>query len=208
MTAALHPGTLSCASTPSFRLTRAPWADSPAASPPHNNTLSSSAPNSPTEHEASSTRRKKKKPYGRRTWLEQKAVQDEESRKAELSQVKEAKRLQRLPKNGADLSQYRPSAPRNTTQFLIDSKHADDGAHNGSSNNNGNENDDRADHGSMFGFRNELAALKLEVIGVRKRGSPAPPRSPPVGAPPRSSSRASRSGSGAGGAASPGAVFM
>ena len=125
-------------------------------------TLTDDHPVEETDHDRSNTaRRKKRTPYSKKTWQEQMSLLDQEAERARRIEEQEEKKLQRLPPLGklsvAKLDKVRPKAPRNTTQFLIDSHGTDD--------------DDTLDddtiqideHGSMSAQSSELLALRDEI---------------------------------------------
>ena len=118
-------------------------------------------------------KRKKPVPYSRRSWQEQKEMLDHEAERERRNEEQERQRLERLPSLDQlpvpELDKVRPSAPRNTTQFLINDR--EEYMNNGVDDVDGNSstNEDGIDeHGTMKGMTDELLAFRDEM---RKRQS-------------------------------------
>lgn len=115
------------------------------------------------------TKAKRKKPYGKRTWEEQKEAMDLEEKRAKDDDERERFRLQRLaPKEEKvkkNLVNYRPRAPRNTTQFLIDSREDDEIS-------TGEDSVGIDEHGSMMDQSFEFLKLRSEIHRSANKISP------------------------------------
>jgi hypothetical protein len=111
---------------------------------------------------AEKPKKRKRTPYSKKTWQEQMEQLQHEAERARRLEEQEQKRLERLPpleKLSADkLNSIRPKAPRNTTQFLIDSHASDEDP---SANN-----EEFDEHGTMSEQSEEILAIREEL---RKR---------------------------------------
>jgi hypothetical protein len=130
-----------------------------SASPPATNgsTLAADAANpsaGPLPGTSEKPKRKRRRtPYSKRSWQEQMEILDQEAERARRQDEQEEARLRRL-KPGDVM----PKAPRNTTQFLIDS-HASD---NEDSLKDGDE-IEIDEHGTMTDQSSELLAIREEL---------------------------------------------
>ena len=118
------------------------------------------ADDSPATTANANASRKRRIPYSKKTWQEQKEMHDNEEARARKSEEQERERLQKLPRldelSQMELEKVRPTAPRNTTQFLITAHEDEDEEE--------EENKDGFDaHGSMRGQSKELLALRDEI---------------------------------------------